>query len=299
MNNRTGKNKISFAEENFEIHGEFEGVVYRNKRNGEQEKYPYEPVSYYERTALTIRNEWIRKYAARVSNPRRTDYAGVIRKLNYYTPYILPAGTQEFQGETVFYVRERGDYEFRWQDSPMGFNQIVAPRTMVELSFHAEGEFGLDCWYQGELYCQRNFIITPDDLDLAYDAWLAANMEYILTLPEPEYESLKTYRRGMRSKANWLMTMTGRYNKEVVYEVPEYKYKDQKRQRPWLYHRRKYDHSVNPQTQFFNAKMVEIGKSWQELSPEEQKEWNKEATKLTKQRITGFNLYTRAQFEVY
>ena len=34
MNKRIGKNKISFAEENFEIHSEFEGVVYRNKRNG-------------------------------------------------------------------------------------------------------------------------------------------------------------------------------------------------------------------------------------------------------------------------
>jgi len=293
MKNESGKTVIDFVERNFEIHGEFEGMVYRDKRNGAQEQYPYNPVSYYERTALTIRNEVIRKYATMVANLRQTDYKTVIRKLNYYTPYILHEGEQKFRGETAFYVRQRGDYEFRWQGMPMGFHQMVARRTMVELSFHANGEFGLDCYYQGELYCQRNFIITDGDLENAYNAWLSANLEHIMSLPEPEYESIKTYRRGMRSKVNWITTLTGKYHEEVVYAVPEYSYKDHKRENPWLYHRKRYDHDLNPQTQYFNNKIKEIAINWQTLSQNERDEWNKQAARYIKQRLTGFNLFTK------
>jgi len=73
-------------------------MVHRTKRNGVVEKYPYEPVSHYKRTPLTIRNEWIRKFATQVSNPQYRDYKSVIRKLNYYTPYILPEERQKFPG---------------------------------------------------------------------------------------------------------------------------------------------------------------------------------------------------------
>ena len=296
MKKNSNLSVIDFVERNFEVHGEFEGVVYRDKRNGEQEKYPYEPVSYYQRTPLTIRNEAIRRFAAQVSNPRQPDYQSVIKKLNYYTPYILNTGTQKFRGETVFYVRQRGDYEFRWQGTPMGFHQTVARRTMVELSFHQEGEFILDCWYQDELYCQRNFIIINVDLETAYNAWLTTNLEHVLSLPEPEYESIKTYRRGLRSKVNWLSALTGKYHKEVVYDVPAFSYKDRKRENPWLYHRCRYDHSLNSQTQYFNNKIVEIGQKWQQLSKIERSEWNKEAARYKKQRLTGFNLYTKENF---
>jgi len=292
MKNLSGKTVIDFVQRNFEVHGEFEGTVYRTKRNGTQEHYPYDPVSYYQRTPLVIRNEAIRRFAATVSNPRLTEYKSMIKKLNYYTPYILNPGAQKFLGETAFYVRERGDYELRWQGMPMGFHQIIAPRTMVELSFHAEGEFGLDCYYQGELYCQRNFIITSGNLDAAYEIWLAANLEYILSLPEPEYESIKTYRRGLRSKVNWITAITGKCHEEVIYEVPDYSYKDSKRENPWLYHRRKYDHIVNPQTVAFNSSMVAIGAAWQALSEEEKSYWKSKANKLVRKRVTGLNLFT-------
>ncbi|MCF7911554.1 MAG: hypothetical protein K9M99_03420 [Candidatus Cloacimonetes bacterium] len=292
---KTGRDKsvIDFVERNFEVHGEFEGVVYHEKRNGEQEKYPYQPVSYYQKTALTIRNEVIRRFAAMVSNPRESDYSSVIKKLNYYTPYILPCGQQKFLGETVFYVRERGDYEFRWQGMPMGFVRTVAGRTQVELSFHAEGEFELEIYFQGELYCSRSFIISSGDLEIAYNAWLSANLEHVLSLPEPQYESLKTYRRGMRSKVNWLQALTGKFHEEVVYDIPDYSYKDQKHQNPWLYHRRKYNHAANPQTQYFNNKIIEIGQNWQTLSQNQRDNWNTQAARNKKQKLTGFNLYTR------
>jgi hypothetical protein len=295
MKKTRNRNIIDFVEHNFEIHGEFEGEVYHLKRNGEQEKYPYQPVSFYQRTPLVIRNEAIRRFAATVSNPRQTDYQSILKKLNYFTPYILNPGSQKFMGETVFYVRERGDYEFCWQGMPMGINRTLARRTPMELSFHAEGEFILEIYYQNELYCQRNFIIISSDLETACNAWLSANLEYVLSLPEPEYESIKTYRRGLRSKVNWVTGITGRCQTEIVYEVPEYSYKDQKRARPWLYHRRKYDHSSNPQTQYFNNKIVEIGQKWQDLSQTKRDEWNKEAARYKKLRLTGFNLYTREE----
>jgi hypothetical protein len=168
----------------------------------------------------------------------------------------------------------------------------VSPRTLVELSFYAGGEFTLDCRYQEELYCQRKFIVCDSDLESAYVAWLAANLEQVLSLPEPEYESIKTYRRGMRSKVNWLTTMTGKYHEEVIYQVPEYSYKDSKQDNPWVYHRRRYNHSVNPQTTFFNNKIKEIAMDLQALSQNERDEWNKRAARSKKQRLTGFNLYT-------
>ena len=287
------KNVLDFVEHNFEVHGEFNGIVYHQKRNGEQEKYPYKPVSYYQRTPLVIRNEAIRRFVAQISNPRQPDYQSIIKKLNYYTPYILNPGTQEFMSETAFYVREKGEYEFCWQGAPVGMHRNLGKSTQVKLSFHNEGEFSLDCWLQGELYCRRIFMIIASDLETAYNVWLTANLEHILSLPEPEYESIKTYRRGLRSKVNWITALNGRCKSEILYEVPDYQYKDRQRTRPWLYHRKKYDHTTNPQTQYFNNKIKDIGRSWQLLSQKEQDNWNEQAARYEKQRLTGFNLYTR------
>lgn len=286
-----GKNKLNFVEKNFDIHGEFEGVVYHTKRNGEVEKYAYQPVSYYRRTPLTIRNEVIRRYAARVSNPRHPDYPEVIKKLNYYTPYILPAGEHKFRGETVFYLRQRQQVEFRWQGNPMGFVQSVSKRTMINLNFSMEGEFALDCLIEGEVYCTRFFIVSSDDPDTAYDNWLAAHIAAILPEPEPEYGSLKTYRRGMQSKVNWLQGIDGAFYEEVVYQVKDYRYKDGKRSPPWLYHRRRYDHHLNPQTLHFNRKVKEYSEIWRGLSEKEKAEWNRRADKFKNRRITGFNYF--------
>jgi hypothetical protein len=285
---------VSFVEQNFVIHGEFEGKVYRTKRNGEQEVYPYEPVSFYERTPLVIRNEWIRRYAGRYSNPREADYPSIIRKLNYYTPYILPVGRQSLQGETVFYVRERGDYEFRWSGTPLGFNRTVARRTDVELSFHTEGEYSLECYYDGELYCVRNFVITSEDLDERYESWLEANIEVVLGQIEPGYARIKTYRRGLRSRRVWITGISGKCHQDVIYEHPDYSDIEDSRASPWLYHRRVYDHSTNPQTVYFNGLMQQVSAGWQLLSDLERAEWSRRAMQqYPRGRISGFNLFTR------
>ncbi|MCF7920484.1 MAG: hypothetical protein K9N06_11290 [Candidatus Cloacimonetes bacterium] len=287
-------NVTDFLEKNFVIHGEFNNTVYRTKRNGVVEKYPYEPVSPYKRTPLTIRNEWIRKFAVTVSNPRNQDYKIVIRKLNYYTPYILNEGKQKFLAETVFYVRERGEYEFLWQGNEMGTVYTLSKRTELSLSFHSEGEKLLEVYYNDEIYCQRWFIITAEeDFDAEYEEWLTDHFEDILALPEPEYESLPTYRRGMQSQRNWILALEGKIFEEVHYTRNELKYKDGYRQNLWVYHRKTYNHSTNPQTVYFCNKMKAIGAAWQELSEEEKLYWNKEAKKMVGLRFSGFNLFTR------
>jgi len=53
---------------------------------------------------------------------------------------------------------------------------------------------------------------------------------------------------------------------------------------------------VNPQTLYFNNKIKEIAIDWQTLSQNERDEWNKQAARYQKQRLTGFNLYTRENF---
>jgi len=65
-----------------------------------------------------------------------------------------------------------------------------------------------------------------------------------------------------------------------------------KSQKSWIYPRRTYDHSINPQTIAFNNAMNGIGAAWQALSEEEKGFWNKDANKLVKERVTGFNLFT-------
>jgi hypothetical protein len=292
---------LDFMELNMDIQGEFNGNVYHRKRNDEVEKYPYEPVSYYERTALVIRGEWIRKYVSKVSNPLEPDYSFIVKKLYYYTPYILPEGEQKILAETGFYVREQGDYELRWQGMPAGVMQKLCRRTEVKLNFPGEGEFLLQVFHKGELYCERNFIITGGDPDLYYDNWLAAHFEEILALAEPEFESLKTYRRGLRSKRNWIINLEGKCLKEVLYTRKDLEYKDGWRLYPWMYHHRDYDHGDNPQTQYFGVKMKEVGNSWQQLSFEEKAEWAKKEELLWQQqgrslhnpRMTGFNLFTK------
>ena len=41
--------------------------------------------------------------------------------------------------------------------------------------------------------------------------------------------------------------------------------------------------------------MIEIGAEWQALSNEEKAYWNQEGNKLVRERVTGFNLFTREQ----
>lgn len=282
---------LEFYERHFDIHGELDGKVYRTKRNGEKEVYDYQPVSHYKRTPLTIRNESIRKAVSAICTPNDPEYRSIIRKVNYYTPYILNPGSYEFLAERVFYVREKGSYEFLWEGSEMGSIYKLGKRSKVSFNFRSDASKTLSVFYKGELYCQREFMITAiEDLDAEYIDWLDAHLAEIITLPEPEFESVKIYRRGMRSKSSWLKTVAGKDGETVFLTRSDLEYKD-KRQRPWVYHRKTYDHSGNAQSQEFNGKMAEIGEAWRALSKEEKDYWNNIA-KTYKYKQSGFNRFT-------
>ncbi|MCF8299272.1 MAG: hypothetical protein K9J13_17115 [Saprospiraceae bacterium] len=119
------------------------------------------------------------------------------------------------------------------------------------------------------------------------------HLSEILALPEPEYESLPTYRRGMQSQRNWILALEGKIFEEVHYTRNELKYKDDYRQNPWIYHRKTYNHNTNPQTECFCNKMKEVGAAWQALSEEERNHWKEQANKFVRKRVAGYNLYTR------
>ena len=80
--------------------------------------------------------------------------------------------------------------------------------------------------------CQRWFIITPENLDAKYEEWLELHFDEILELPEPEYESLKTYRRGLQSKRNWILAIDGKIYEEVFFTRKDLSYKDMQRKNP-------------------------------------------------------------------
>lgn len=292
---RNMKNKLDFIEKNFEIHGEFEGQVYRTKRNGVQEKYVCTHQSYYRRTALVMRNEAIRKAAATVTNPNEENYSEIIRKFNYYTPYILHVGSQQFLGQTVFYIRERGEYEFRISGSPVSMVQVAGKRSKIAFNFGSEGEYIIECLQGGEVYCRRSVIITAEDLDAAYAQWLAGHLEEIIGKTQVKYEKIKQYRRGLRSKRNWILAVSGKVYDEVVYTLPQVENKEHKRQYPLIYHRKAYNHKGNKQTKKFNELMPLAAQQWWGLSKEERVLWNKRAGQQ-KRRLSGFNLYI-ANFE--
>ena len=178
----------------------------------------------------------------------------------------------------------------------MGSISNVCKRTSLSFSFHSEGDILLNVYFNDELYCQRWFCITAENLDAKYEEWLELHFEEVLAQPEPAYESLKTYRRGMKSKVNWLMALEGKFMEEVHFTRKDLQYKDGYRQNPWMYHRKTYDHSGNPQTNGFNEIMPDIGTAWQALSTEEKGYWKKKANKMVRRRITGFNLFTSLEY---
>lgn len=297
MNPRAATDKMTFIERNFDIHGELNGVVYHTKRNGKVEKYPLSQQSYYQRTALVIRNESIRRAAAAVTNPGADGYSAIMRRLYYYTPYILHQGDQEFMGETAFYIRKLDKYKFCWANSPSGFTIKAGKRSKIELNFDQNGEFTLNCSYNGELYCQRSFIITDGDLDELYAAWLAENLESIIGEPEPEYPPNPVYRRGLRSRRNWILALTGKCGEESLYTMPSMAAHGQRRQRPLIYHRRIYNHCNNEQSKRFLELMPQIAAEWQALSKEEKERWNKMADKKSRGCVSGYNLFLGKRME--
>ena len=100
----------------FEMHGRLGEMVYRRKRNGETEEYPYIYNPPTGNTPLKLRTAVINSFANSVSNPQYKGYSSILRKLYYYTPYFITPGNYQLLAQTIFYIRGTDIYTFRTPD---------------------------------------------------------------------------------------------------------------------------------------------------------------------------------------
>ena len=258
----------------FEMHGRRDNTVHRQKRNGEFEEYEYVYHPPSSGSPLKDRTIVINRFANTVSNPQYKGYSAVLRKLYYYTPYFLTAGSYKLQGQTVFFVREDGNYTIAVSsisevcEHLRGFSweQRVCRRTKLNFTFSEEGEYEVTLSRDGIEHCRRRFIVIADDIQEAYTDYLEEHLEEILAMPEPGYSQIKIYRRGLVAKTNVVIGVSGTYRGQIYY---------------WhkgsniTFLRTNYDHSENEQSQRFKVLKSDAVSSWNAESEEFKAEWRK------------------------
>ncbi len=262
----SGDGYYTYMERNFEIHGRLGEVIYRRKRNGKLYTYAYEYIPKYAATVLSRRSEAVARAAAGVCNPREQDYQEVVKRIYYYTPYIIYAGTYSFSCNTFYKIREKGDYEICW--SGLSFNRSLSPRTKESYTFRELGSYILQCYYEGELYSERNVIVVETEtvLEEVYAAWFNEHLAEILLMPVPDFASLTGYRRHITSRSI-VRSLSGRLSEGV--ELCQSTEPDR------MYFRQSADHSGNEQTQYFCEVYPRISTCWQAVSIEFKKVWEK------------------------
>lgn len=253
----------------FEMHGRRGNRVHRQKRNGEFEEYEYVYHPPSAGSPLKDRTIVINRFANTVSNPQYKGYSAVLRKLYYYTPYFLTVGSYKLQGQTVFFVREDGNYMINIEeigDHPKGFSweQRICSRTKLNFTFSEEGEYAVTLSRDGKEHCRRRFIVISDNIQEAYTDYLEEHFEEILAMSEPGYSRIKIYRRGLVAKTNVVLGVSGTYREQIYYwhkgsEI--------------TFLRANYDHSGNTQSQRFKVLKSNAVTSWNAESEEFKVEW--------------------------
>jgi hypothetical protein len=304
MSNRkkvlTGEGLLHF----FEMHGRWGDTVYRRKRNGETEEYPYiyHPPS--AESPLKLRTQVINSFANTVSNPQYTGYSSILQKLYYYTPYFITPGTYQLLAETIFYIRETDIYTFTLSgQTGINWQQKLFKRTELPMNFNTPGEYditlsvvprasssGLECnpdqdglgTQKSEDYCRRKFIVLEENADVkaAYDAYLTEFLNHILQLPETSFNPIKTYKRGLMAKTNIILGMSGTYRNQIFY---------QRKSCPITFLRSTYDHSTNEQTQRFKQQKAAAISAWNAEPAEFKQKWAKNFYRWYKQNYRKLN----------
>ena len=276
----------------FEMHGRLGEEVYRRKRNGETEQYSYIYIPPGAETPLKLRTVVINSFANSVSNPQYKGYGDILRKLYYYTPYFITPGSYQLQGQTVFFIRKAGNYRLELSGvAGFSWEQRLCRRTMVKLNFAGLGEYevilraivprasssGLECnpdqdslGMQGEeIYCRRRFVVLESggDVKEAYFEYLSEHLAEILEREKPEYERLKTYRRGLVAKTNIFLGASGTYRGQVYYMRPSSNI---------VFLRANYDHAENVQSQLFKEQKTLAVAAWKAESEEFKEQWSKQ-----------------------
>ena len=255
----------------FEMHGRRGDTVYRQKRNGEFERYDYVYHPPSGSSPLKDRTMVINRFANSISNPQYKGYSSVLRKLYYYTPYFVVPGSYKLQGQTVFFIRESGNYEITIEedcDHPrgIGWEQRICRRTMLKLNFHEEGEYEVTLSKDGKEHYRRKFIVISSNIQDAYRDYLDDNFEEILNMSEPGFSKLKIYRRGLFPKTNLIQGISGTYRDQIYYWHKNSRI---------TFLRANYDHSGNSQSQLFKTQKAEAILSWDSASEEFKENWKK------------------------
>ena len=254
----------------FNMHGRRGDIIYRRKRNGEYEQYAYEYHSPGGSSPLKDRTCVLNRFANTISNPQYKGYSAILRKLYYYTPYFLTPGDYALQGQTVFFIRKAGNYQFEWSGSGgISWHQKICRRTMVKVSFNEPGDQELVLKINGVEHCRRKFIILGSEADVQafYTEWLDEHLGEILLQPEPVYSRLKGYRRGLEPLTNVILGVGGTYQGQIYYWHKSSEIS---------FLRKNYDHSVNRQSQLFKEQKALAIAAWNAESEEFKAKWAKE-----------------------
>jgi hypothetical protein len=261
----------------FEMHGRRGDTVYRRKRNGELEEYDYVYHPPSAGSPLKDRTIVINRFANSISNPQYKGYSAVLRQLYHYLPYFIVPGSYELKGETVFFIRQSGNYEVSvltiagGSELARGFSwvQRICRRTMVQLRFDQPGEYEVLLRRDGAEHSRRRIIVLEagSDIQAAYTEYLEEFLIDILEQPEPRYARLRIYRRGLLPKTTALLGVSGTYRGQIYYWHEGSKV---------TFLRANYDHSGNSQTQRFKLKKAEAVAAWKAESEEFKREFEKQ-----------------------
>ncbi|MDP8322976.1 MAG: hypothetical protein RAO94_11555 [Candidatus Stygibacter australis] len=254
----------------FNMHGRRGDTVYRRKRNGEYEQYAFEYHPPGGNSPLKDRTCVLNRFANTISNPQYKGYSAILRKLYYYTPYFLTPGDYALQGQTVFFVRQAGNYQLEWSGSGgISWQQKICRRTLVKISFNESGEQQLVLKLNGVEHCARKFIILSSEADIqaVYTNWLDEHLEEVLAQPEPVYSRVKIYRRGLEPRTNVMQGLSGTYQSQIYYWHKNSEIS---------FLRKNYDHSANRQSQLFKEQKALAISAWNAETEEYKAKWTQE-----------------------
>ena len=102
------------------------------------------------------------------------------------------------------------------------------------------------------------------DVKAAYFEYLSEHLAEILEMAEPEYERLKTYRRGLVAKTNIFLGARGTYWGQIYF---------MRKRSSITFLRANYDHSSNLQSQLFKEQKASAIAAWKSESEEFKREW--------------------------
>jgi hypothetical protein len=286
---------IEFLKHKCEIYGRLDDTVYRRKRNGELTEYDYEYIPKYAATVLSKRTEIIIKVLGTISNLREVEYQDISKRLFYYTPYLLYAGKYSFTANTFYKISKSGEYEL--VTGNVSTFCKLSPRTMLKNGFREIGSHNLRCYYEDELYSEREVIVIPPEiaLETTYEAWYEDNLLEILERAVPDFESMMIYHRHLKRKDIYA-NMSGKADDNLVIlksDDPDI-----------MFSRKNPSHSGNEQTRYFCDVYPHITECWKNVQPDFMTVWRKlyqfwyeENIRDEIKAFTGLHLWTSIVFK--